>query len=158
MKRHIRIVDINDSGCERDDQPVDCRLDENEGNPYFTYDYFYGYGKIKTYIEKSEFEDIWKKLMSLDYPKILEENSDNWGYDGGEKGLFAGSFLNEIGVQLWCPYMERFKESNKTESIKFIAILKDLENLAAKYDFVLNPTVREYKEIICKYNSNEAGG
>lgn len=46
--------------------------------------------------------------------------------------------------------MERFKESNKTESVKFIAILKDIENLAAKYNFVLNPTIREYKEMIRK--------
>lgn len=44
--------------------------------------------------------------------------------------------------------MERFKESNKTESVKFIEILKDIENLAAKYNFVLNPTVKEYKLFI----------
>ncbi len=139
---------IDDTGCDREDQPVDCYLNEDEVNPYFTYDYYCDRGKIKVYIEKSEFEDIWKKLMSLDYSKILEENSGMYGYDGWDQVLYAGSGSCQISVSLWCPYMERFKESNKTESVKFIEILKDIENLASKYNFVLNPTVKEYKLFI----------
>lgn len=150
MKRYIRIERINGCECAREALPVDCFLDEDEGNPYFSYDYYCDRGKIKAYIEKSEFEDIWKKLMSLDYSKILEENCGMYGYDGWDQVLYAGSGSCQISVSLWCPYMERFNESNKTESVKFIEILKDIENLAAKYNFVLNPTIREYKEMIRK--------
>lgn len=100
MNRYIRIVMINDCECTKDDHYVECYLNEGEENPYFTYDYFLDYGKIKTHIEKFEFEDIWKKMMSLDYSKILEENCGIDGCDGFQIGLFAGSFLSEIGVML----------------------------------------------------------
>lgn len=89
-------------------------------------------------IDKEVFMAIWDEIGQLNFAQILQENEDDYGYDGYRLTIHIGSLMNELAVTLWLPSETRYEEKGCTESQKFVKLVSKLLALAKENGF--NPS------------------
>lgn len=84
-------------------------------------------------IPKDGFENLWNKIMGINFQKVLLENESYQGCEGSYLIVEVSVGLQSLTLSLWCPNKEFYEEYNLTESLKLLDVVYELIDYAAKH-------------------------
>lgn len=82
-------------------------------------------------ISKDNFENLWNKLMEINFQKVLLENEPHQGCDGGYSIVEVSVGLQYLTLTLWSPDIDLYKEHDFSESLKLLNIVNEIIDFAA---------------------------
>lgn len=89
-------------------------------------------------IPKYGFEELWNKLMEINFQKVLLENKPYQGCDGSYFIVEVSVGLQSLTLTLWCPNLELYKEPGFSESLKFLKVVQELIDFAASHNVAVD--------------------
>ena len=95
-------------------------------------------GECSKLIPKDGFEELWNKLIEIDFKKILLENEPRQGFDGADLIVEVGFGLNTLTLSLWSPELVMYKEPEFSESLKFLKVVQEIIDFAASHDVAVD--------------------
>lgn len=84
-------------------------------------------------IPKDGFENLWDKLMEINFQKVLLENESYQGCDGSYSIVEVSVGLQSLTLTLWCPDKEFYEECNLTESLKLLEVVYEFMDYAEQH-------------------------
>lgn len=85
-------------------------------------------------IPKVGLEKLWKKLMEVNFQKVLLENEVFQGCDGGFSIVELSVGLQTLTLSLWSPDEKFYKKNNLPESLKLLKVVRKLVNFANSHN------------------------
>ncbi len=85
-------------------------------------------------IPKDGFEELWNKLLEINFQKVLLENEPYQGCDGAYSIVEINVGLQSLTLSLWCPDLNLYKDPNFSESLKFLKVVQEIIDFAASHD------------------------
>ena len=89
-------------------------------------------------IPKDGFEELWNKLIEIDFKKVLLENEPIQGFDGADLIVEIGVGSNTLTLSLWSPELVMYKEPEFSESLKFLKVVQEIIDFAASHDVTVD--------------------
>lgn len=82
--------------------------------------YEYSNTENRIVIDETEFNDLYQKLLNLNFKEIIKNNDYVIGGDGVKIQIVIGNYLNNVSLNIWSPDFD--SEKRKTSSINEILI------------------------------------
>lgn len=89
-------------------------------------------------IPKDGFEELWNKLIEINFQKVLLENEPYQGCDGAYFIVEVSVGLQTLTLSLWCPDLELYKEQGFSESLKFMMVVQEIIDFAASHNVAVD--------------------